>query len=106
MKRDKIKHNELSGYWSFPKLIGGRVEHNNCILEFINYLCHAFNLDSNVKDELVLVKRSCLKFLKINDFSPQAEFKEPCMMIKVPDVVCKNCLHVCELDVFRDAWVC
>lgn len=28
------------------------------------------------------------------------------MIIKIFDVVCKSCLHVAELDIFRDEWIC
>ncbi|KAL4468704.1 hypothetical protein ABPG74_005207 [Tetrahymena malaccensis] len=106
MKRDQKKLDELNNLWSFPQLLGGRVKYENSILEFINFLMHVFSLDQNVKDELIQVKRDCLKFLKMNDFSNEAEFKEPCVVIKVADIVCKSCLQVCELDVFRDDWVC
>ncbi|EGR33936.1 hypothetical protein IMG5_030340 [Ichthyophthirius multifiliis] len=80
--------------------------YENSILEFLNFLFHILNLDPKINEEIIVIKRNCLKMLKINDFQKIAEYKEPCIILKIQDVVCKNCLHVIELDVFRDLWVC
>lgn len=111
IERDERKIEQLDGEWRFPVKVGARERGNgggysNRILVFVNFLMHALRMDENIGEELVQVKRSCLKLLRVDDFSQEAEFRDPCFIMKVTDVVCKACLHVAELEVFRDSWAC
>ena len=80
-------------------------------------MCHILNFDETIQEEVIMLKRNCLKLLnickknfhflnKLNhsiaDFSEDSKYVEPCKQIKLTDVVCKNCSNVIEIDVFRD----
>ncbi len=88
--------------WEFPPTLGRIPEFKNPVLELIKFLCHILNFDETIQEEVIMLKRNCLRLLAISDFSEESKYVEPCRKIKLTDVVCKNCSNVIEIDVFRD----
>jgi len=88
--------------WEFPPTLGRIPEFKNPILELTKFLCHILNFDETIQEEVIMLKRNCLRLLGISDFSEESKYVEPCRKIKLADVVCKNCSNVIEIDVFRD----
>lgn len=43
--------------------------------------------------------------LHIRDFSPEAQFREPCRTSRLADVACASCHQVADLDLSRDSQV-
>ena len=83
IKTCEKKQKELSLKWSFPEIQGHKLKQSNSILEFVNYLLHILSLDSKIKEELLYVRRNCLKMLKIDEFAKESEYKEPCIILKM-----------------------
>jgi len=91
---------------------------------------HILGLDEGIFEELILLKRNCLKFLQIckflyidkkfkndffdlADFSSEAIYKEPVKKITINEVICDSCYFVGDIDLFRSKniqnhkkWVC
>lgn len=40
------------------------------------------------------------------EFSPMAEWKDPCLSFRLPEVICGNCNFCRYLDLCRDPSVC
>ena len=84
----------------------------NPALEFTKYIVHIFGLESKLQREVIVVRRNLLKILKISEFSPDSHFMEPCMVLRIPDVICDFCEFTKDLDICRDIsiknknWAC
>ena len=39
--------------------------YENRILEFVKFICHALSLDTDIKEEIRIMKKNCLKLLHI-----------------------------------------
>ena len=55
--------------------------------------------------------KNCLKILKVEEFSKETEFIEPCRTFVLNDVVCEFCSNNKDLDLCRDKtynneWIC
>lgn len=57
-------------------------------LAFVRTACHLLSLDSAVSDDVALLRRRLLKLLAVGEFGSAAQFREPCMSFKLPDVIC------------------
>ena len=66
------------------------------------------NMASNIRQALVegpvaLLRKNALKFLRVPEFAPHAEFREPCVTFVLRDAVCSYCSDCRDLDLCRDA---
>jgi DNA polymerase epsilon subunit 1 len=50
--------------------------------------CHLLALDATVADQVALLRRRLLKLLAVGEFGGAAQFREPCMSFRLPDVIC------------------
>lgn len=57
-------------------------------LAFVRTACHLLALDATVSDEVALLRRRLLKLLGVGEFGSAAQFREPCMSFRLPDVIC------------------
>jgi hypothetical protein len=57
-------------------------------LAFVRTACHLLGLDSAVSEDVALVRRRLLKILGVGEFGSAAQFREPCMSFRLPDVIC------------------
>lgn len=71
-------------------------------LAFVRTACHVLSLDAAVADEVALLRRRLLKLLGVGEFSAAAQFREPCMSFRLPDVICGYCNDCRDLDLCRD----
>jgi DNA polymerase epsilon subunit 1 len=69
--------------WEFPNKVGAVKNFSDSILEYINFLSHALSIDENIKNEVIIMKRNCLKLLKISDFSEQATYCDPSLSLVI-----------------------
>jgi DNA polymerase epsilon subunit 1 len=81
-------------------------------LEFVKYVCAVLSLDSNVSDEVLLLRKSLMKLLKVKAFSAEAVFTNPSPTFVLPDVICEYCNGCKDMDLYRNPqlvkheWVC
>jgi len=74
--------------------------------------CHLLALDSAVQEDIALLRRRLLKLLGVGEFGGAAQFREPCMSFRLPDVICGYCNDCRDLDLCRDPelqgsrWTC
>ncbi|XP_074652055.1 DNA polymerase epsilon catalytic subunit A-like [Tubulanus polymorphus] len=89
----------------FPQLPGSHLKLTNPALEFIKYICKVLSLDSNVDIQVTQLKRNLLKLIGIGEFSFDAEFNDPCLTYIIPEMICKHCNHIRNLDLCRDPYL-
>ncbi|XP_026760531.2 DNA polymerase epsilon catalytic subunit 1 [Galleria mellonella] len=71
-------------------------------LLFVNAVCKVFSLDTNVEDEVTLLRRNLLRLVGVGEFSSAAEWTDPCASCVVGEIICKVCNRCRDLDLCRD----
>jgi len=71
-------------------------------LAFIKTLCAALSVDTTVEGPVALLRKNALKLLRVPEYAPQAEFREPCVTFVLRDAVCGYCGDCRDLDLCRD----
>ena len=71
-------------------------------LAFVKTLCAALSLDTSVEGPVSLLRKNALKLLRVPEYAPQAEFREPCVTFVMRDAVCNYCSACADLDLCRD----
>ncbi|XP_048254478.1 DNA polymerase epsilon catalytic subunit A-like isoform X1 [Haliotis rufescens] len=89
----------------FPQLPGSHLPLNNPSLEFVKAVCKVLALDTNVTIQVTKLKRDLLKLIGVGEFSPAAQFADPCLSYVLPEVICKSCNHIRDLDLCRDPYL-
>ena len=68
-------------------------------LAFVRTLCALLALDARCTDAVSILRRQLLKLLKVREFSEAADFKEACLALTLPDVICRWVTRVCVVRV-------
>lgn len=58
-------------------------------LAFVRTVCHLLALDARCCDAVAVLRRQLLRLLHVREFSAEAEFKDACLSLTLPDVICK-----------------
>lgn len=74
-------------------------------LEFVKSVIKVISLDSNVTLQTNKLKRDLLRLIGFGEFSPCSHFKDPCLSYVLPEVICKTCNHVRDVDLCRDPYL-
>lgn len=74
----------------------------NPSLEFVKAICRVFQLDVNIEEEVIRLRRNLLKLIGVGEFSPEAEWKDLSMSYILPEVICPTCNHCRDIDLCRD----
>lgn len=105
-------HKKLTGSHStnslsaeFPCPPGSHLPLNNPALEFVKFVCKVLSLDSNIGIQIAKLQRDLLKLIGVGEFSQDAKFKDPCLTYILPEVICKICNHIRDLDLCRDPYL-
>lgn len=69
-------------------------------LAFVRLLVQLLSLDSAVEDEVRLLRRSLLRLVGVDEFSPAANWVDPCISFRLHDVICRC---VCVLGGWEEA---
>ena len=77
---------------------------SNPALEFVKAICRVFQLDPNIEEEVIRLRRNLLKLVGVGEFSPEAEWKDQCMSYVLPEVICPTCNHCRDIDLCRDPY--
>ncbi|XP_057988015.1 DNA polymerase epsilon catalytic subunit A isoform X2 [Hevea brasiliensis] len=87
---------------SFPQLVGN-INRGDPALEFIKHVCAVLALDHNVQHEVLVMRKNLLKYVRVREFAPEAEFHDPCPSFVLPNVICSYCNDCRDLDLCRDS---
>ena len=71
-------------------------------LEFVKSATAIFSLHAASRLYVYSLRRQSFAILGQSEFADSAQFRHPCRSIRLPDVVCQNCLAVRDLDFGRD----
>lgn len=58
-------------------------------LAFVRLLVHLLSLDDALEDQVRLLRRSLLRLVSVDEFSPAANWVDPCISFRLPDVICR-----------------
>ncbi|OAY51429.1 DNA polymerase epsilon catalytic subunit A [Manihot esculenta] len=85
----------------FPQLVDN-INRGDPALEFIKHACAVLALDHNVQHEVLVMRKNLLKYVRVREFAPEAEFHNPCPSFVLPNVICSYCNDCRDLDLCRD----
>ncbi|KAI7983738.1 DNA polymerase epsilon catalytic subunit A [Camellia lanceoleosa] len=71
-------------------------------LEFIKHVCAVLALDQNVQHDILIMRKNLLKYVRVREFAPEAEFHDQCLSFTLPNVICSYCNDCRDLDLCRD----
>jgi len=69
-------------------------------------------LDEDISDCSFTLKKNCLKIIKVEEYSPETYFSDPCRTFVLHDVICEYCTSIKDLDFCKDkyllnnSWIC
>lgn len=63
--RKKERFENMIYQWAFRKPIGSVLKYENRMLEMVKFISHALSLDHIIKEPVRIMKKNCLKILKI-----------------------------------------
>ncbi|KAF7724021.1 DNA polymerase epsilon catalytic subunit [Apophysomyces ossiformis] len=87
----------------FPQLSGSHLNMSNPAFEYVKFVCAVLGLDKHLEDEVRVLKRNALQTIGgVSDFSPEAQFRNPCEYFKLNEVICSYCNASADLDFCRD----
>ncbi|KAG9455053.1 hypothetical protein H6P81_007957 [Aristolochia fimbriata] len=86
-----------------PELFGSLPQRGDAALDFIKHVCAVLALDQNVQHDILIMKKNLLKLVRVREFAPEAEFRDPCTSFTLPNVICSYCNDCRDLDLCRDS---
>ncbi|XP_075389510.1 DNA polymerase epsilon catalytic subunit A isoform X1 [Tenrec ecaudatus] len=87
----------------FPQLPGSHLVLNNPALEFTKYVCKVLSLDTNITNQVNKLRRDLMRLVGVGEFSPEAQFQDPCRSYVLPEVICHSCNFCRDLDLCKDS---
>ncbi|KAK9999535.1 hypothetical protein SO802_019138 [Lithocarpus litseifolius] len=79
-----------------------KIHTGDAALEFIKHVCAVLALDQNVQHDVLVMRKNLLKYVRVREFAPEAEFHDPCPSFNLSNVICSYCNDCRELDLCRD----
>lgn len=104
-QNESIINPELEQEYRFPVLPGSHLNMKNPALELVKFLCAVFSLSHRQNIEVRMLRKDLLSIFDVKEFSPEANFKDPCVSLVLSQFRCDYCNHVREIDFCRDTEV-
>jgi DNA polymerase epsilon subunit 1 len=82
----------------FPKLPGSHLNMTDPALEFVKNVLAVLNLDPDVKQEVIYLKKSLFAQIGVHEYSAATEWKNPAASFMLPDVYCSECRECRDVD--------
>ncbi|XP_024876270.1 DNA polymerase epsilon catalytic subunit A [Temnothorax curvispinosus] len=76
----------------------------NPALELIKAVCKVLSLDKEVEHEVHDLKSNLLRLIGVGSYGDNVEWKEPCISLILPEVICKACNHTRDIDLCKDQY--
>lgn len=73
-------------------------------LELIKSVCKVLSLDKAVENEVYDLQTNLLRLIRVGSFSDIVEWKDPCISLVLPEVICKACNHTRDIDLCKDSY--
>ncbi|KAG9430527.1 DNA polymerase epsilon catalytic subunit A [Apis mellifera carnica] len=74
----------------------------NPALELVKSVCKVLSLDKEVENEVYHLQTNLLRLIRIGSFSDEVEWKDPCISLILPEIICKACNHTRDIDLCKD----
>ncbi|XP_031367995.1 DNA polymerase epsilon catalytic subunit 1 [Apis dorsata] len=74
----------------------------NPALELVKSVCKVLSLDKEVENEVYHLQTNLLRLIRIGSFSDAVEWKDPCISLILPEIICKACNHTRDIDLCKD----
>ncbi|XP_023756876.1 DNA polymerase epsilon catalytic subunit A [Lactuca sativa] len=71
-------------------------------LEFIKHVCAVLVLDQNVQHDILIMRKNLLRYVRVREFAPEAQFQDCSFSFTLPNVICSYCNDCRDLDLCRD----
>jgi DNA polymerase epsilon subunit 1 len=89
---------EGGGPESFPQLPGSHLALANPALEFVKSVLVVLDLDPDVKQEVIYLKKSLFAQIGVQEYSSDTQWKNPAAIFILPDVYCMECHECYDVD--------
>eukprot|EP00571_Detonula_confervacea_P015151 CAMPEP_0172308022 /NCGR_PEP_ID=MMETSP1058-20130122/8746_1 /TAXON_ID=83371 /ORGANISM="Detonula confervacea, Strain CCMP 353" /LENGTH=2557 /DNA_ID=CAMNT_0013020353 /DNA_START=95 /DNA_END=7768 /DNA_ORIENTATION=- len=89
---------EGGGPESFPQLPGSHLRLTNPALEFVKNVLAVLDLDPDVKQEVIYLKKSLFAQIGIQEYSAATKWENPAAAFVLPDVYCMECHECYDID--------
>nr|XP_031835870.1 DNA polymerase epsilon catalytic subunit 1 [Nomia melanderi]XP_031835871.1 DNA polymerase epsilon catalytic subunit 1 [Nomia melanderi]XP_031835872.1 DNA polymerase epsilon catalytic subunit 1 [Nomia melanderi] len=76
----------------------------NPALELIKAVCKVLSLDKEIDNEVYTLQTNMLRLIKVSSFSDAVEWKDPCISLILPEIICKACNHTRDIDLCKDTY--
>ncbi|KAE8646908.1 DNA polymerase epsilon catalytic subunit A isoform X1 [Cucumis sativus] len=98
-----MKGKEKNTQDGLPEQPPGNIYKGDAALEFIKLVCSVLAIDQNVQHDVLVMRKNLLKFVRVREFAPEAEFSNSSPSIILPNVICSYCDDCRDLDLCRDS---
>jgi DNA polymerase epsilon subunit 1 len=75
---------------------------DNPTLELIKFVCKIFNFESDLQNEVRVMRRALLNLIGIREFSKIADFDNPCESFILHHVICQYCQFCRDINLSVD----
>ena len=87
---------------AFPQMADAQAARSTPALELVKYVVEVIKLDPRAVNAARALRRSALALIDVGEFADEATFRDPCVSVKLADVVCHYCDGCQDLDFGRD----
>ncbi|XP_015190647.1 PREDICTED: DNA polymerase epsilon catalytic subunit A isoform X2 [Polistes dominula] len=77
----------------------------NPALELTKSVCKVLSLDKELENEVYDLQTNLLRLIRVNSFSDEVQWKDPCISMVLPEIICKGCNHTRDIDLCKDTYV-
>ncbi|XP_020973387.1 DNA polymerase epsilon catalytic subunit A isoform X4 [Arachis ipaensis] len=102
MKGASKSEDDPSTSSGLPQIVGDQ-HRGDASLEFIKHVCAVLALDQSVQHDVLVMRKNLLKYVRVREFAPEAEFRDPCHSFTLSNVICSYCNDCRDLDLCRDS---
>jgi len=89
---------EGGGPETFPQLPGSHLCFTNPALEFVKNVLKVLDLDPDVKQEVIYLKKSLFAQIGVQEYSSVTKWENPAAAFVLPDVYCMECHECYDVD--------
>ncbi|XP_052115201.1 DNA polymerase epsilon catalytic subunit A [Arachis duranensis] len=100
MKGASKSEDDPSTSSGLPQIVGDQ-HRGDASLEFIKHVCAVLALDHAAA--IHVMRKNLLKYVRVREFAPEAEFRDPCHSFILSNVICSYCNDCRDLDLCRDS---
>ncbi|KAK4760568.1 hypothetical protein SAY87_005461 [Trapa incisa] len=100
--RDMVQHKGLNRLDDHSHELAQSMK-GDFTLDFIIRMCAVMALDQTIHHDVLVMRKNLLKYVRVREFAPEAEFHDPLDSFTIPNVICSYCNDCRDLDLSRDS---